>query len=85
MTDTPTPELWCVHVLGPDSIIAQPDYETAVRRAQEWVVMLVKIREQRGSHPYDPIVHCNVAPHTGSAERHAEQLAEHGGNPEDIC
>lgn len=81
---TPGHDLWCVHVLGPGSVIAQPDYETAIKRAKEWNRQIDEMMS-RNPHPYDPIIHCNVSPWPYSAEGHAEALAEHGGNPEDIC
>lgn len=72
-------------MLGPDTIIAQPDFATAVRRAAEWNEMFARIKASREPSPYDPIMHCNVIPYDGSPEAHAKQLAEHGGHPEDIC
>ena len=80
-------DLWCVHVLGPDSLIPQPDYPTAVKRAQEWIAMFRELSTGGGRTPssFDPIMHCNVIVWTSSLERHAEELARHGGNPEDIC
>src|SRR5688572_1530934 len=78
-------ELWCVHVHGPGTIIAQPDYATAVRRAQEWIAVFAKVRESREPSPYGPIMHCNVEPWPYGPEAHAAALAEHGGAPEDIC
>lgn len=85
MTDWTDPTLWCVHVLGPDSLIPQPDYATAVKRAQEWVAMFMEIARSREASPYDPIMHCNVIEWDGTPEAHAAELAEHGGNPEEIC
>lgn len=29
------PELWCVHIIGPDDVIAYPDREAAEREATE--------------------------------------------------
>ncbi len=79
--------LWCVHVLGPDSIIAQPDYPTAVRRAQQWIAVFADIASRTPPEKaiYAPICHCNVIPWNGTPAEHAAELAEHGGEPEDIC
>lgn len=77
-------ELWCVHVLGPDSLIAMPDLETADRRAVEWNSMFGKIAAERGHNPFDPKCSAVVEKWTGSAKTHAEEIERHGGNPDDI-
>lgn len=76
--------LWCVHIHGPDSLIAQPDLETAERRAKEWGAMFRDIMANNPS-PYDPLLRAVVIRWPGTAETHAEDIAEHGGSPEDIC
>ena len=79
--------LWCVHIQGPDSIIAMPDRETADKRAAEWNDMFTKMIA--GVPPdrreFYPTMKAEVIPYPYSAEGHAKQLAAHGGNPEDIC
>ena len=77
-------DLWCVHVMGPDSIIAQPDFWTAAERAHKWSATLLE-RHRADPHPYDPCMFCNVEPYPYSPESHALGLAEHGGAPDDIC
>ena len=79
-----TADLWCVHVLGPDTVIPQPDFWTAAERAAKWSQGMLEMH-RRDPSPYDPLMYCNVEPWPWSPESHAEGLAEHGGNPEDIC
>lgn len=40
-------EDWCVHVLGPDDLIAMPDYATAARSARRFNAWWHKYRTQR--------------------------------------
>ena len=77
-------ELWCVHVLGPDTVIAQPDKQTAEKRAGEWNAGIAKM-QARDPSQYDPKLECVVEPWPWTADGHAKELAEHGGKPEDIC
>ena len=76
-------ELWCVHVEGPDSLIPQPDRETAERRAKEWNsgIALSGVL----NHENSPHIHCKAIPWAYTAASHAASLAEHGGQPSDIC
>ncbi len=76
--------LWCIHVQGPDSLIAQPDRETADKRAAEWQAGFDALMARDPS-PNDPVLKAAVIEWPGAADSHAEDLAEHGGNPEDIC
>ena len=79
-------KLWCVHVLGPDSLIAQPDQATAEQRAKAWQESWDAYLAKKGnSSPYDPKISyvAEVWPYTATA--HARDLAEHGGEPEDHC
>lgn len=76
--------LYCIHVLGPDSLIPQPDFWTAARRANEWSADMLK-RHEADPSPYDPHMYCNVIEWPHSPESHAEELKRHGGEPEDIC
>lgn len=79
-------KLWCVHVLGPDSVIAQPDQVTAEARAkkwqEEWDAYLAK---KNDASPNDPTITWQAEEWPWDAESHAEGLAEHGGEPEDHC
>ena len=75
--------LWCVHVYGPDSLVAQPDFETAVARAKEQQDYIDSWYNDREVTEHDPIVFCWAEPWPWSEDRHAADLAEHGGNPED--
>jgi hypothetical protein len=72
--------LWGVHVYGPDTVIAQPDEETAMRRAHEWNKVVPKPK-----HPNDPLILCVAEPWPHNAEGHAKGIAEHGGEPKEIC
>ena len=77
-------ELWCIHVHGPDSVIAQPDRETALRRAHAWnSVWLLKMCADM--HPHDPVLWAVPAPWPHSAAAHAASLASHGGEPSEVC
>lgn len=78
--------LWAVHVQGPDSLIAQPDKATAEQRADEWTRMAAQVRERAIAEGMDlPNLVCVAAPWPYDPASHAEELAEHGGNPDDIC
>jgi hypothetical protein len=78
-------KLWAVHVQGPDSIIAMPDLETAELRAKEWNAMFERLAADRGNNPFDPTVKAVVINWGRHAKSHARDLAEHGGNPKDLC
>ncbi len=82
-------DLWCVHVWGPDTVIAQPSKEAAELRAKEWSEMFDRIRERFSATSAEAAVavlmEAHVVPWPHSAELHAKGLAEHGGDPEDIC
>ncbi len=70
-------DLWCIHVAGPDTVIPQPDKDTAVRRASEWNAQM--------SDRAQALICCRAMPWPYSRESHAASLAKHGGQPEDIC
>lgn len=81
-------QLWCVRVLGPDSVIAQPDKEKAEERAKVWQYgwdRYMATREKRSPSPYEPQISYVVEPWPWSAKAHAEALAEHGGDPREHC
>ncbi len=78
--------LWCIHVLGPDSLIAQPDEATARERAAKWQAEWdAYLATKTDRSPYEPTItwQAEVWPLTSGA--HARDLAEHGGEPEDHC
>jgi len=88
----PVPEtagcLWCVAVHGPGNIIAQPSKEIAEQRAAKWNEGIAKSAERfRERYPGEdvPLIECHVQPWPWSAEMHADAVAKHGGEPEDIC
>lgn len=80
--------LWCVHVWGPDTVIAQPSKAVAEARAALWNEDIEPtkrdfLKRHPGSEP--PLLECHVAKWPHSKKSHAKGLAEHGGEPEDIC
>lgn len=77
-------KLWAVHVQGPDTVIAQPNRECADSRAKHWNAFIEQ-RMSRDPSPNDPVMRCEVVEWPHSANGHAEELAKHGGYPEDIC
>ncbi len=78
-------ELWCVHVQGPDTVIAMPDKATAELRAGEWNAVVAASLARRAATPHDPVIHCEATRWPWSIDGHAKDLAKHGGNPEDFC
>lgn len=76
--------LWCVHILGPDTMIAQPDRETAERRAAEWNRMFAELGAKNSS-PHDPKLEARVVAWPYTAASHAADVLMHGGSPKDIC
>ncbi len=75
---------WAVHILGPDSLTAQPSESAADARASEWNEMFAKLNARDPS-PHNPLVYALTVPWPHSLRSHAAALAEHGGDPEDIC
>lgn len=65
------PQLWCVHVFGPDDVIPAPDQEAAKRWAARLNKQFVSILT-KDPHPHDPIIRAEAAPWPWSAEAHAE-------------
>lgn len=78
-----TAKLWCVHVQGPDSLIAQPDRETADKRAAEWQAGFDAMLARDPS-PNDPVLKAVVIEWPYTSRAHAECVAIHGGAPEDL-
>ncbi len=61
---------WCMHVLGPDEIIAMPDYKTACEQAE--LINQALNRRQRDEN--DPAIFCCAAPWNGTWAEHAAEL-----------
>ena len=79
-------KLWCVHVIGPDTLIAQPDLATAESRAKKWQEEWDAYLAKKGdSSPFDPKITWQVEGWPYTREAHARDLAEHGGEPKDHC
>lgn len=62
--------LWCVHILGPDDVIAAPSHEAAAVHARE----LNKAVHGRRSSPDDILCFAYAAPWPYSREDHAEAV-----------
>ena len=62
--------LWCVHVLGPDDVLAAPSHEAAVVAARE----MNKAWHQSKKAPTDILCFAYAAPWPHSKESHAEAL-----------
>lgn len=69
-------ELWAVHVQGPDDILAAADRTDADRKASEINEVAEQIANRPDASPDDPRLHAVVVPWDGTAEEHAEALAE---------
>lgn len=61
---------WCVHVLGPDDVIAAPDHQAAVVRARE----MNKTLFNRPSEAHDVLCFAYAAPWPYNGDQHAENL-----------
>lgn len=70
--------LWCIHVIGPETLIPQPDRDTAQRRCEEWNDRIAK----QGN---ADTISCEVEWWPLSRGTHARELELHGGQPRDIC
>lgn len=62
--------LWCVHVLGPDDVMAAPSHLAAVTRARE---MNDAVFKRAGTH--DVLCFAYAAPWPHSKASHAEDVA----------
>jgi hypothetical protein len=64
--------LWCVHVLGPDTLIAQPDQATAETRAKAWQESWdAYLAKKNDSSPFDPTITYAAEQWPYTAEAHA--------------
>lgn len=81
--------LWCVWVMGPDSMIAQPSHDVAVERAISWHKRIVDLSSHRARTCNEEALCCDILPvpypWPYDAASHAAGLLDHGGDPEDIC
>lgn len=76
MTTTEMPELWAVHVQGPDDILAAASKEAADKQAAEINAAFQQFQRRAGASDFDPRWHAVVARWDGTAEEHARYLAE---------
>ena len=65
--------LWCIHILGPDDIIAAPTYGEAIERAYELNLSI----HERDHEPKDLLCYAYVAPWPYSKEEHAKDIEEY--------
>lgn len=70
-----TTELWCVHMLGMDDVIAQRDLASARRYAHTINASLLEREKTRPLHPLDPNVWATPTLWPHDAASHAADLA----------
>lgn len=61
---------WCVHILGPDDVLAAPSHEAAVVHARE----LNKSIQKKYAGPNDVLCFAYAAPWPHDKEAHAEAV-----------
>jgi hypothetical protein len=66
--------LWCCHVRGPDDVIAAPNYDEAVKLADEINAMDLQIAMK--CEPFELLTRAVPAIWPWSAEAHAENLLD---------
>lgn len=62
--------LWCVHILGPDDVLAAPSHDAAMVHARE----LNKALHGKASAPADILCFAYAAPWPHSRDDHAEAV-----------
>lgn len=62
--------LWCVHILGPDDVLAAPSHEAAATHARE----LNKAVHSKSSVPDDVLCFAYAAPWPHGTEAHAKEV-----------
>lgn len=62
--------LWCVHILGPDDVLAAPSHDAAAVHARE----LNKASHGRANSPNDILCFAYAAPWPHGADMHAEEV-----------
>lgn len=72
--------LWCVHVTGPDDIIAMPTYEACIALCDKINGYVERIRAAHLDDPNWPITRAYPAPYPWSDEQYAAALR--AGSPE---
>jgi hypothetical protein len=68
-------ELWCVHMLGMDDVIAQDSLASARRYAHIINESMLEREKAKPSHPFDPNVWATPALWPHDAASHAADLA----------
>lgn len=72
----PDTHLWAVGIQGPDDLIPVADYPTAMRLANSFNNWWQAHIERRGGlHEFDPHMWAAPVIYTGSAEQHADDVA----------
>lgn len=69
-------ELWCVHVLGPDDVLACTDRAAAVRNAMHLNLATYPLHIQHAADRHYPVAWAVPAPWPHTAQGHAEDLAD---------
>lgn len=69
------PELWAVHIEGPDDVIACADRAEADTRAAEINQAWAQFRQRPDASDNDPRWHAVVVPWTYGSDDHAEEVA----------
>lgn len=75
----PTPELWCVHIPGPDDLYAHPDRDAAEKHAAEFNHAMRAYWQRYPRTENDPTEESHAAvviPWPWTPESHAEALRE---------
>lgn len=67
--------LWCVHVIGPDDVLAMTNYEAALFHADDLNAAMYARRGGKPRHEYDPVIIAHPMEWPWSAERHAADMA----------
>lgn len=70
-----TTSLWCVHILGPDDVIAYPDRQSAEREAAVINDAMAKLIVSRPADDNWPMLKAIAAIWPHSPESHAQDLA----------
>lgn len=75
MTKEETTALWCVHIIGPDDVIAYPNRAAAEREARLINDAMAKHMASRAADPNWPALRAEVTAWPHSAAAHAADLA----------
>ena len=77
-----TTELWCMHIIGPDEVIAYPDKESAEREAALLNAALRRHNDERLADDNCPMLYAVAEAWPWDAKSHAEDLARNIRNME---